>query len=143
MASMPLSQVLPIPKQLPTLWKKHPRSFHHILRTSPLQNPRSRRGFAVFAEGNGLKRDDAVGRETGEGGADLKRDRRPAFNLRWRDLLYPDPENMVAIGLTGLVTWASVQVLGQLFFISIAILLAALKYSFIAALLLFILITLL
>ncbi|XP_010940469.2 uncharacterized protein [Elaeis guineensis] len=143
MASVLLSLILPIPKQLPTLWKKDPRSLPSLLHTTPIRNPRSRRGFAVFAEGNGLKRDDAEERESGDDGGDLKRDRLPAFNLRWRDLLYPDPENIVAIGLTGLLTWASVQVLWQLFFISIAILLAALKYSFIAALLLFILITLL
>nr|XP_027102604.1 uncharacterized protein LOC113723834 [Coffea arabica] len=54
-----------------------------------------------------------------------------------------DPDNVVAVGLTGVLAWASVQVLWQLFVISIAILLAALKYSFIAALLIFILITLL
>jgi hypothetical protein len=45
--------------------------------------------------------------------------------------------------LAGLLTWASVQVLWQLFFISLVILVAALKYSFIAALLIFILVTLL
>ncbi|XP_008775193.1 uncharacterized protein LOC103695603 [Phoenix dactylifera] len=129
MASVLLPQILPIPRQLPTaLWKKDPRSLPSLLHTSPIRNPRSRRGFAVFAEGNGLKRDDAEETESGDGGGDLKRDRRPAFNVRWRDLLYPDPENMVAIGLTGLLTWAGVQVLWQLFFISIAIILAALKY---------------
>ncbi|KAG1369655.1 hypothetical protein COCNU_15G000210 [Cocos nucifera] len=143
MASVLLSPILPIPKLLPTLRKKDRRSLPSLLYTTPIRNPRSRRGFAVFAEGNGLKRDDAEGRESSDVGGDPKRDGRPAFNLRWRNLLYPDPENMVAIGLTGLLTWASVQVLWQLFFISIAIFLAALKYSFIAALLLFILITLL
>ncbi|KAJ0046239.1 hypothetical protein Pint_05882 [Pistacia integerrima] len=55
----------------------------------------------------------------------------------------PDPDNIFAVGLTGVLTWASVQVLWQLLVISSAILVAALKYSFIAALLLFILITLL
>ncbi|XP_038692053.1 uncharacterized protein LOC119990231 [Tripterygium wilfordii] len=79
----------------------------------------------------------------GGGGDDLGRDRRPMFNFKLGDLLNPDPDNIVAIGLAGLLTWASVLILGQLFFISLAILLAALKYSFIAALLIFILITLL
>lgn len=66
------------------------------------------------------------------------------MNLRWMDLLLdPDPDNIVAVGLTGLLTWASVSILWQLFVIALAILLAALKYSFIAALLIFILITLL
>ncbi|PKA60134.1 hypothetical protein AXF42_Ash009818 [Apostasia shenzhenica] len=78
-----------------------------------------------------------------DGRGEPRRDRPPALDFRWRSLLDPDPENILAVGLTGLLTWASVQVLWQLFFISIAILLAALKYSFIAALLLFILITLL
>ncbi|KAG5574864.1 hypothetical protein H5410_054998 [Solanum commersonii] len=69
---------------------------------------------------------------------------KPRLNLRWMDLLLdPDPDNIVAVGLTGLLTWASVSILWQLFVIALAILLAALKYSFIAALLIFILITLL
>ncbi|KAL1827983.1 hypothetical protein DCAR_0207184 [Daucus carota subsp. sativus] len=76
---------------------------------------------------------------------DIKKENEmPKFNFRWVDLvLDPDPQNIVAVALTGLLTWASVQVLWQLFFISLAILVAALKYSFIAAVLLFILITLL
>ncbi|XP_030530426.1 uncharacterized protein LOC115740912 [Rhodamnia argentea] len=78
----------------------------------------------------------------GDGDGELKSDR-PLFNLRLRDLLDPDPDNILAVGLTGLLAWASVQVLWQLCFVSVAILVAALKYSFIAALLLFILITLL
>lgn len=76
-------------------------------------------------------------------GDDVEKDRRPGFNLKWGDILNPDPDNILAVGLTGLLTWASVQVLWQLLAISLAILLAALKYSFIAALLIFILITLL
>ncbi|KAI3734648.1 hypothetical protein L6452_14122 [Arctium lappa] len=89
---------------------------------------------------------------TGDGGGgneeeDLKKkggDERPRFNLRWSELLFdPDPDNVVAVGLTGVLAWASVQVLWQLFVISFAILIAAVKYSFIAALLIFILITLL
>lgn len=69
--------------------------------------------------------------------------RRPFFGFNWNTLLDPDPDNVLALGLTGLLTWASVQVLWQLLFISLAILVAALKYSFIAALLIFILIALL
>ncbi|XVF41350.1 hypothetical protein PTKIN_Ptkin01aG0273100 [Pterospermum kingtungense] len=79
----------------------------------------------------------------GSDGGDSRNDRWSVFNFRLGDLLDPDPDNIVAVGLTGLLAWASVQVLWQLFLISGAILLAALKYSFIAALLIFILITLL
>ncbi|KAK1382591.1 putative Transmembrane protein [Heracleum sosnowskyi] len=88
---------------------------------------------------NGLKNDGLEDKE------DLKKDNEmPKFNFRWVDLvLDPDPQNIVAVALTGLLTWASVQVLWQLFLISLAILVAALKYSFIAAVLLFVLITLL
>ncbi|KAK7355265.1 hypothetical protein VNO80_14516 [Phaseolus coccineus] len=69
--------------------------------------------------------------------------RLPILSFNWRNLLDPDPDNILALGLTGILTWASVQVLWQLLFISLAILVAALKYSFIAALLVFILIALL
>ncbi|KAL9365683.1 hypothetical protein Peur_043556 [Populus x canadensis] len=79
------------------------------------------------------------------GGGDLNKDQPPPLiNIKWGDLLLnPNPDNIFAVGLTGLLAWASVQVLWQLFFISLAILVAALKYSFIAALLIFILVTLL
>lgn len=108
------------------------------------RNPRSPKLLA-FASGGGSNGNREI-KEEGEPGelrGSLKRDRRPAFNLRWRDLLNPDPENILAVGLTGLLTWASIQILWQVFFISFAIVFAALKYSFIAAFLLFILITLL
>ncbi|VVB09817.1 unnamed protein product [Arabis nemorensis] len=72
-----------------------------------------------------------------------KKDWFGGFSFKWGDLLNPDPDNFVAVGLAAVLTWASLQVLSQLFFISFAILVAALKYSFIAALLIFILVTLL
>ncbi|ESW17514.1 hypothetical protein PHAVU_007G245300 [Phaseolus vulgaris] len=74
---------------------------------------------------------------------DSSNQRLPILGFNWRNLLDPDPDNILALGLTGILTWASVQVLWQLLFISLAILVAALKYSFIAALLVFILIALL
>ncbi|CAK7327606.1 unnamed protein product [Dovyalis caffra] len=45
------------------------------------------------------------------GGDDLKKDQPPPFNnVKWGDLiLNPDPENILAVGLTGLLAWASVQ----------------------------------
>ena len=79
----------------------------------------------------------------GENEESKNKDKGPVLSVKWRDLLEPDRENILAIGLSGVLTWASVQVLWQLFFISFAILVAAVKYFFIAALLIFILITLL
>ncbi|TKY53467.1 hypothetical protein E2542_SST24999 [Spatholobus suberectus] len=74
---------------------------------------------------------------------DWSKQERAFLGFNWSTLLDPDPDNVLALGLTGILTWASVQVLWQLLFISLAILVAALKYSFIAALLVFILIALL
>ncbi|XP_050386794.1 uncharacterized protein LOC126803085 [Argentina anserina] len=98
---------------------------------------------------NNLKQEKEEEKENEQGigsnGDDSEKNQGSIFsNIRWGDLLLdPDPNNIVAVGLTGLLTWASVQVLWQLLFISLAILIAAVKYSFIAAVLLFILITLL
>ncbi|KAJ4720641.1 Transmembrane protein [Melia azedarach] len=119
--------------------------------SKPWQTPSK---FVLFAQnssnnngitnGNGKKKQQQKQKQNGAvNGDDLEKDRRPGFNIKWGDIFNPDPDNFFAVGLTGLLTWASVQVLWQLFIISLAILVAALKYSFIAALLLFILITLL
>ncbi|EXB77329.1 hypothetical protein L484_010155 [Morus notabilis] len=98
------------------------------------KDPNERGENGEKREGLGANGRDGLGKENG----------RSIFNsIRWGELLNPDPDNILAVGLTGLLTWASVQVLWQLLFISLAILLAAIKYSFIAALLIFILITLL
>ena len=64
---------------------------------------------------------------------DWSNQRRPILGFNWRTLLDPDPDNVLALGLTGILTWASVQVLWQLLFISLAIFVAAIKYSFIAS----------
>ncbi|AEE87161.1 hypothetical protein AtNW77_Chr4g0320121 [Arabidopsis thaliana] len=80
---------------------------------------------------------------TNDDGNGSKKDQFAGFSFKWGELLNPDQDNFVAVGLAGVLTWASLQVLSQLFFISFAILVAALKYSFIAALLIFILVTLL
>ncbi|QCE05438.1 uncharacterized protein LOC114190618 [Vigna unguiculata] len=89
---------------------------------------------------NGSKEQQKPQQENSNDGSNQ---RLPLLGFNWRNLLDPDPDNVLALGLTGILTWASVQVLWQLLFISFAILVAALKYSFIAALLVFILIALL
>ncbi|XP_058182576.1 uncharacterized protein LOC131300658 [Rhododendron vialii] len=137
----------PLPPLTPT-----PKPPYPTLKFQPRTNPRKPRKFQIFAEnGNGPSRDPKEEREE-EGGfkkekekeEDVKSNGRPTFNLSWADLvLDPDPDNILAVGLTGILAWASALVLWQLFFISLAIIVAALKYSFIAALLIFILITLL
>ncbi|XP_047956107.1 uncharacterized protein LOC125201864 [Salvia hispanica] len=96
----------------------------------------------IHAQNNGDNNGKELPKE--KSGDENAKNGRPRLNLRWKDLLLdPDPDNIVAVGLTGLLTWASVQVLWQLVVISAAIVLAALKYTIVAALLVFILITLL
>ncbi|GAB2220587.1 hypothetical protein Droror1_Dr00008248 [Drosera rotundifolia] len=132
------------------------RTHHHrfIPFTSPLRplKPVRLHRLIVYSTNSGA---DAIPKQTntknkdqkgvvsddddGDGGGDG-----PKLNLDWaRLLLDPDPDNILAVGLTGLLAWASVQVLWQLLVVSVAIVVAALKYSFVAGLLLFILITLL
>ncbi|KAL6959444.1 hypothetical protein U1Q18_039595 [Sarracenia purpurea var. burkii] len=131
------------------------------LKFRPRINPKKPRKFVVCAKDDGSgptmdpneerekKGDEGLknnGNANGNGGEgeDVQSNGRPTFNVRWVDLLLdPDPDNILAVGLTGVLAWASAQVLWQLFFISVAIIVAALKYSFIAALLIFIIITLL
>jgi hypothetical protein len=68
----------------------------------------------------------------------------PALSeIRWGELLSPDPANAAAVVLTGALAWAGASLLLQLALISAAIFAAAIKYSFVAALLLFVLIALL
>lgn len=138
-ASPPLPSALPFPPHRPS-----PPS--PLLPASPfvVSVPKQRRGRPVLAGGNEQLVDNPANDVNGDSGEnDSGGNRMPPIRFRWRDVLDPDPENLLAVALTGLLTWASVQVLWQLFFISVAILVAAVKYSFIAALLLFILITLL
>ncbi|KAL3642008.1 hypothetical protein CASFOL_012823 [Castilleja foliolosa] len=128
-------------KPIPQFLKPNfiPLSTTH-LKPQPL-NPKKPQIYAKNGEN-----DAPLPTENGNNGADEGKSEsgRPRFNLKWLDLvLDPDPDNIAAVGLTGLLTWASVQVLWQLFVISAAILLAALKYTIVAALLIFILITLL
>ncbi|XP_010446570.1 PREDICTED: uncharacterized protein LOC104729333 [Camelina sativa] len=138
------SFVLPITTLKPRFLYNIPHHYHHIdfCKSSPLL--KSRRTYA--------QNDDSSSSSTGGGGNrpvsssdddSTKKDQFGGFSFKWRELLNPDQDNFVAVALAGVLTWASLQVLSQLFFISFAILVAALKYSFIAALLIFILVTLL
>ncbi|KAI3730218.1 hypothetical protein L1987_61387 [Smallanthus sonchifolius] len=118
-SSIPMTN--PIPKR---------QTLFPLMKFKSLKKKSNRASFSEESSGGGEEDDD------------LKK--RPRLNLRWSELLFdPDPDNVVAVGLTGVLAWASVQVLWQLFVISFAILIAAVKYSFVAAILIFILITLL
>ncbi|TQD85220.1 hypothetical protein C1H46_029238 [Malus baccata] len=91
------------------------------------QIPKIPKRFVVFANnGNGLEqdsnskerveekgKDEGTGFDGGGGDDDLGKNQRPLFgNITWGDPLPdPDPNNVLAIGLTGLLTWVSVQVL--------------------------------
>ncbi|KAL2539814.1 hypothetical protein Adt_00792 [Abeliophyllum distichum] len=131
--SRPLSYILPL----------HDLKFHP-------RKPNPNKPFIVSAQNGNKNGNELTSESKNENGGGVNGERekvnngRPKLNFRWVDLLLdPNPDNIVAVGLTGLLTWASVQVLWQLFIISIAILLAALKYTIVAALLIVILITLL
>ncbi|KAK1311208.1 hypothetical protein QJS10_CPA08g01587 [Acorus calamus] len=134
-------QIPPIPGSLPP-FSTNPQPVPTFLFKTQTRRTFGRRRLTVHAEGNnGLKSKEGEGTEGPINGQDDLG--RILGSWRWTDLIKPDGENIVAVGLAGLLAWASAQVLWQLFYISVAILLAALKYSFIAAFLLFILITLL
>ncbi|NP_001142542.1 hypothetical protein Zm00014a_034904 [Zea mays] len=92
------------------------------------------------SRGNG----DGDGGPPAEGEKERRRSSLPALSeIRWGELLSPDPTNAVAVVLTGALVWAGASLLLQLALISAAIFAAAVKYSFVAALLLFVLIALL
>ncbi|KAK9911953.1 hypothetical protein M0R45_035831 [Rubus argutus] len=146
----PIPFPIPIPAQ-PDTHLNYFSSSSLLFKTQTQIPKRPIRFVALANNNNGLnqqEREDEKEKEEGigsNGGDEMGKNGRSILsNIRWGDLLLdPDPNNILAVGLTGLLTWASVQVLWQLLFISLAILVAALKYSFIAAVLLFILITLL
>lgn len=114
---------------------------------SQLLNLNARKQSRIYAENGSKEKEGKNGvptEKSSNGEQEKVKNELPRFNLRWADLLLdPNPDNIVAVGLTGLLTWASVHVLWQLLVISAAILFAALKYTLIAALLIFVLITLL
>ncbi|WCJ19244.1 hypothetical protein M5689_001541 [Euphorbia peplus] len=86
------------------------------------KNPKTQSKFPLFATNNNS--DEPQKQQNN----DLKEDKNPIFNVKLGDLLLnPDPDNLVAVGLTGLLAWASAQVLWQLLIVSLAILVAAVK----------------
>lgn len=149
--SLPFLSAISSPSSLSLPVYKFPLHYSFFRWQSQISS--NRRRFTAFASNKNNELDGNIKEREGErngangssnGGDDLRKERGPVFNIKWAELLIdPDPDNILAVALTGLLAWASVQVLWQLFFISLAILVAALKYSFIAALLIFILITLL
>ena len=62
------------------------------------------------------------------------------FQIEWREIVDPTPENVLALLLTGLLGLAILQIFWQLFLVAITITLAGLKYSVIAVILLALLI---
>ncbi|XP_062202383.1 uncharacterized protein LOC133904823 [Phragmites australis] len=125
----------PLPLRLPP---------HLLLHSKPL-NPTS-----SFLRPRGPRLVVSCAASDGDGGppAEGEKERRgpslPAFSeIRWGELLSPEPANAAAVVLTGALAWAGASLLLQLALISAAIFAAAVKYSFVAALLLFVLIALL
>ncbi|KNA24373.1 hypothetical protein SOVF_016070 isoform B [Spinacia oleracea] len=116
----------------------------HITTQKKFQNPRK---LVVCAKEQKNEDEKEISKESNPkngNGNENENQQIPFFKLKWTDLLLdPDPDNVLAVGLTGLLTWASVQVVWQLVAVSFAIVVAALKYSFVAALLIFILVALL
>ncbi|GMN52741.1 hypothetical protein TIFTF001_021877 [Ficus carica] len=83
---------------------------HSLISTTPT-------GFPTLAKNdnkdpNEIEENDYKSRELGSDGGDGsgKKNGRSIFNsIRWGELLMnPDPDNILAVGLTGLLTWASV-----------------------------------
>ncbi|RDX91731.1 hypothetical protein CR513_26238, partial [Mucuna pruriens] len=132
--STPLSHSFPFPSSL----SLKPHHFFLSPKPHPLllfANNSNNNNAELKEQGNTQQQQQPNGsnEQQQENGSDWSQQRRPILGFNWRTLLDPDPDNILALGLTGLLTWASVQVLWQLLFISLAILVAALKYSFLAA----------
>ncbi|KAF9591139.1 hypothetical protein IFM89_002094 [Coptis chinensis] len=90
---------------IPSISKPLPKLFHNshftptIFPKTQSQNLKTPRRFVVFAEGNnGINKDE---KEINNKEEDMKKDERVTINFSWRDFLNPDPENIVAVGLTG------------------------------------------
>ncbi|CAA3019002.1 uncharacterized protein LOC105179690 [Olea europaea subsp. europaea] len=136
---MPLTQMFGFKTFVPLPRPLSPALPFHNLNFCPIK-PKTPKQFSLHSQNNNLPNpeyDTSIKNGGGFNG-------RSRLNLNWADLvLDPDPNNMVAVGLIGILALTVVQVLWQLLVISFAILATALKYAVVAALLVFILITLL
>ncbi|KAL2634906.1 hypothetical protein R1flu_006385 [Riccia fluitans] len=65
------------------------------------------------------------------------------LQFRWKELLEPTPENLLALGLTALLGFAGLQIIWQMAVVAVAITLSALKYTILAAIIVGLLIFLL
>ncbi|XP_066358604.1 uncharacterized protein [Miscanthus floridulus] len=131
-----------VPHHLPVrLAVAHPRP---VTSASCSLRPRLPRPAVARAASRGNGDGDGDGGPPAEGEKERRTSSFPALSeIRWGELLSPDPANAAAVVLTGALAWAGASLLLQIALISAAIFAAAIKYSFVAALLLFVLIALL
>uniref|UniRef100_A0ACD5YJI9 Uncharacterized protein n=3 Tax=Avena sativa TaxID=4498 RepID=A0ACD5YJI9_AVESA len=126
-----------IPPLLPARCPRPPRNV-------PTGPSRTRFGrFKVTCEASGGGSGSGPPAEKGEGNPPQGLSLTVLSEIRWGELLAPSPDNAAAVALTAALVWAGASLLLQLVLISASIFAAALKYSFVAALLLFVLIALL
>nr|XP_016464126.1 PREDICTED: uncharacterized protein LOC107787116 [Nicotiana tabacum] len=110
--------ILPTPsitKSLFSIYPLHSLKFPFSpLKSRPSKIYLKRTTILVCAAENGnnntVSSDKEVKEKSESGGSNNSNGGRPRLNLRWVDLILdPDPDNIVAVGLTGLLTWASVK----------------------------------
>ncbi|RCV15960.1 hypothetical protein SETIT_3G098700v2 [Setaria italica] len=129
--------LLPLPLRLPHSSLPHPRLLTPASSSSSLRPRAPRLTVAHAASGDN-------GGPPADGDKERKGPSLPALSeIRWGELLSPQPANAAAVVLTGALAWAGASLLLQLVLIFAAIFAAAVKYSFVAAILLFVLIALL
>ncbi|KAG2615276.1 uncharacterized protein LOC120666649 [Panicum virgatum] len=127
----------PLPLRLPPPPIPRPRLLIPASSSSSLL-PRARRLAVARAASGG------DGGPPAEGDQEQRGPALPALSeIRWGELLSPEPANATAVVLTGVLAWAGASLLLQVLLVFATIFAAAVKYSFVAALLLFILIALL
>ncbi|CAK9316984.1 unnamed protein product [Citrullus colocynthis] len=115
--SLPFPSAISSPSSLSLPLYKFP--LHYSFFRSQSQISSNRRRFTAFANNKNNELDGNIKEREGErngangssnGGDDLGKERGPVFNIKWAELLIdPDPDNILAVALTGLLAWASVQ----------------------------------